>query len=390
MTRAGMLIGALLAVALVAHGSAHAEVGVTQDEIVIGALGVLTGPLANNGKTIYDGVQAVYERVNSQGGINGRKIRYVREDDRCQAADAIGAAKKLIYDDKVFIIHGGGCSNASLAAKPEIVQAKVPWVITASTADSLTDPVDPLIFTTMLAAWMESAAQLQRAIDTGAKRIAVVFQQDAWGRERFNALTVRLTKAGVTPVAQEELPPEPADATATALRIRDSKADAVILELFPKAAAIYMRDAYKIGFTPPTFGGSTIGDIDKFAKDVGIPGGVQQLQTLSAAGYVPDDPKMADWKKTIETMFPGDKFSIWHMFGIASGQFMVEALKKAGPDLTREKIAAILAHTSADTDSYGGPIACAPEDHQCYKTVSWFGLDKAGKVQLLGRTAVAR
>jgi len=390
MKRVAILSAATLALAVAASGSASAEVGVSQNEIVIGALGVLTGPLANNGQTIYDGAQAVYEQVNKQGGINGRKIKYVRADDRCQAADAIGAAKKLIYDDKVFLIHGGACSNASLAAKPEIVEAKVPWVITASTADSLSDPANPLIFTTMLAAWMESAAQLQRAIDLGAKRIAVVVQQDAWGRERVNALMGRFKKANITPVIQEELSPEPSDATAVALRIRESKADAVILELFPKAAAIYMRDAYKIGFTPPTFGGSTIGDVDKFAKDVGIPGAVQSLQTLSAAGYVPEDPKVAEWKKTIEAMYPGEKFSIWHMFGIASAQFMVEALKKAGPDLTREKIVEVLAHTSADTDTYGGPIACTPEDHQCYKTVSWFGLNKSGGVALLGRTTVSR
>lgn len=390
MTRGTFLSAVTIVVAVAISGSARAEVGVSQNEIVIGALGVLTGPLANNGQTIYDGAQAVYDQVNKQGGINGRKIKYVREDDRCQAADAIGAAKKLIYDDKVFLIHGGACSNASLAARPEIVEAKVPWVITASTADSLTDPPDPRIFTTMLAAWMESAAELQRAIDLGAKRIAVVVQQDAWGRERVAALSGRFKKANISPIIQEDMSPEPSDATAVALRIRESKADAVILALFPKAAAIYMRDAYKIGFTPPTFGGSTIGDVDKFAKDVGIPGAVQNLQTLSAAGYVPEDPKVAEWKKTIETMYPGDRFSIWHMFGIASAQFLVEALKKAGPDLTREKIIEVLAHTSVNADTYGGPIACTPEDHQCYKTVSWFGLDEKGGVKLLGRTTVTR
>jgi branched-chain amino acid transport system substrate-binding protein len=61
-----------------------------------------------------------------------------------------------------------------------------------------------------------------------------------------------------------------------------------------------------------------------------------------------------------------------------------------GPDLTREKIADVLAHTSVNTDTYGGPITCTPEDHQCYKTVSWFGLNKSGGVELLGRTTVSR
>ena len=63
-----------------------------------------------------DGAEAVYKEVNDAGGINGRKIVYVREDDRCDPASAIAAAKKLIFDQKVFMIHGGGCTNASHAA----------------------------------------------------------------------------------------------------------------------------------------------------------------------------------------------------------------------------------------------------------------------------------
>src|SRR6185437_3304862 len=104
----GLLVGAA--------SPAFAEVGVTDTEILIGALGVLTGPLYHNGKTIYDGVETVYNEVNAAGGINGRKIRYVREDDACKPDQAVPAVKKLIYEDKVFMIHGAGCSNASLAA----------------------------------------------------------------------------------------------------------------------------------------------------------------------------------------------------------------------------------------------------------------------------------
>jgi branched-chain amino acid transport system substrate-binding protein len=298
--------------------------------------------------------------------------------------------KKLIYEHQVFMIHGAACSNASLAEKPEIVRAGVPWVITASTADSLTDPVNPLIITTMLAAWAESAAQLQRAIDIGAKRIAIVLQQDAWGRERTAALLAEFKKHKIEPIVQEELPPEPSDATAAALRVKQANPDAVILELFPKAAAIYMRDAFKIGLAQPTFGGSALGDVDAFAKNVGIPDAVLNLQSLSAAGFVPEDPKMAEWKKIIESKYRGDNFSIWHMFGIASGEFVVAALKAAGPNLTREGIAKALSNLSLNPETYAGPITCTPNDHQCYKSVSWFGLDKTGKVVMLGRTNVTK
>jgi len=384
-----LIVGACALVLASGTGRA-AEPGLTDKEILIGHLGVLTGPLASTGKTVFDGIDAVYDRVNSEGGIYGRKIRYVSEDNRCQAAYGAAAAKKLIYEDNVFMIHGGACSNASLAEKPEILRANIPWVITASTADSLTDPVQPMIFTTSLAAWVESAAQLQRALDIGAKRIAVVLQTDAWGRERTAALMSQFKKRNVQPIVQEELPPEPSDATAAALRVKQANPDAVILELFPKAGAIYMRDAYKVGLTQPTFGGSALGDVDAFAKNVGVPEAVRNLQSLSMVGYTPDDPKVAEWKKIIESKYSGTNFGIWHMMGIASGEFVVAALRAAGPNLTREKLAQALAKQSLSPETYAGPIACTNEDHQCYKSVSWFTLDSNGKIVQLGRTTVTK
>ena len=87
-------MSAALIASMCVVGAANAEVGVTDNEIKIGALGVLTGPLAKYGNTVYDGIETVYEEANKSGGIHGRQLVYVREDDRCQAAEAVGAAKK--------------------------------------------------------------------------------------------------------------------------------------------------------------------------------------------------------------------------------------------------------------------------------------------------------
>lgn len=378
----------LTAVACIDQG-AHAEVGVTDDTITIGALGVLTGPLSIYGKTIFDGVETVYDETNKTGGINGRRLVYVREDDHCQPADAIGATKKLIYEDKVFMIHGGACSNASLAAKPEIEAAKIPWLITASNTDSLTDPVNPYIFTTNLAAWMESYVQVKFAVDHGYKRIAIISQHDAWGRARYEPVQAAMTSLSVKPVADEELAPDTNDATAAVLRLRAAKADAVIALLYPKAMFAYLRDASKVGFTPVVTGGTVIGDIDAFGKTVGVPGAIDSLRALAGVAYTPEDPAMAKWKTAVESAYPGSKFSTWHMMGIASGQFLVEALKRAGRDLTRQKIIDVLAHLSMRVDPYGGPLACTPQDHQCLKTVAWFAMID-GKVKQMGTTEVKR
>ena len=160
--------------------AARAETGVTDDTITIGGMGPLTGPFTNIVYPMLRAAQLVFEEANAAGGINGRKIVYVLEDDECLPEKAVGAVKKLIYEDKPLMIVGGGCSNAAIAQKSEIIAAKIPWVIVGSTADSLTDPVNPYIYASMSAAWMEVYAQLQFALEQDKKRIAVVWQPDAW------------------------------------------------------------------------------------------------------------------------------------------------------------------------------------------------------------------
>ena len=107
----------------------------------------------------------------------------VREDDYCKPEDGIAAVKKLIYEDKVFAIIGGGCSNATLAARPEIVKAGIHSSYSA-VADGISTPVAQHLH--------HAAHSLDREPRAGevrprqkAKKLAVVAQKDAWGRARY-------------------------------------------------------------------------------------------------------------------------------------------------------------------------------------------------------------
>ncbi|MBM3490193.1 MAG: hypothetical protein FJX68_07050 [Alphaproteobacteria bacterium] len=374
---AGLLTAALAFGADAAQ--AQQVVGITKDTIKIGGMGPLTGPLAGLVVPQLNGVQAVFEEANEAGGIHGRKIVYIKEDDECLPSKGVGAVKKLIHETQPFILVGGGCSNAAIAQKPEIVESKIPWVIVASTADSLTEPVDPYIFSSMSAAWMEVYGMLQHAIDQGKKRVAVLWQPDAWGKARIEPMYAALKKANIEPVLVEEVAVEPTDLTPVVLKLQAAKPDAVMLILFPKAAIPYLRDAYKLGFLPLSVGGSPLGEIDVIAKGTGTADAVKNLRSLAAAGYAPDDPHVAKWKAIIEKRFPGDRFNVLHMFGISAGQFAVEALRKVGPEPTREKIIQVMSTLSVQTDTYAGPLRCTPDDHQCHKTLGVFAL-KDGRI----------
>jgi branched-chain amino acid transport system substrate-binding protein len=370
--------------------AAQAQVpGVTADTIKIGSFGALTGPGYLYGTLPMNGIEVVFDQVNAAGGINGRKLELVREDDRCDPAAAIGAVKKLIFEDKVFAIIGGGCSNATFAAREVLDEAKIPVVIMASVHDGITTPVSPNIFSVALTSTIESQAQLEFAIAQGAKRIAVVSMRDAWGRARYTPLMEAFQKKGIKPVLDEEMAPDANDATAQVLRLKAANADAVLIVLYPKPAAIFMRDAQKLGFKPLAIGQTGIADPAAFEDQVGSPGATASFRTISMVRHTPEDPAVDKWRKAIETKFPGDRLSVYNLFGIGSAQVMVEALKRAGPDLTREKlIAALDGLTDFQTDVYGAGITCTKTDHRCNKAPAWIAKEPGKPVRVLGVTKV--
>jgi len=366
-------MGALLAGgALIGAAQAQDVPGVTKTEIKIGSFGSLTGPTYLYGKLTMNGVDAVFAKVNEEGGVNGRKLVLVREDDRCDPATAIAAVKKLVFEEKVFAIIGGGCSNAALGARPEIIKDKVPFQVFASVADGISEPVSPYIYTTMTTSSIEARSQVQYALDHGAKTIAVVAQHDAWGQSRYEPLMADMKKRGIKPAIDLEMTVDDNDATTQALKIAQVKADAIILELYAKPAAVLVRSLNKLGQSPMLIAQTAIADPVAFTKDVAIPGATDKFVTPAAVRYTPSSPEMKEWTTRIKKMFPNDNLSVFNLMGIGAGEALVAALKKAGPDLTRESYLDAWKHLKVDTDTYASTIECNdPVSHQCNQSPAW-------------------
>jgi branched-chain amino acid transport system substrate-binding protein len=362
--------------------AASAEVGVTDTTIKIGTFGAMTGPYYTYGKVVMDGAQVIFNEVNAKGGIHGRKIEYIREDDRCDAAAAITAAKKLIFEHQVFMLNAGGCSNPSVAARPEVEKANVPWVMLTSIAEQLYTPVAKTIWTTGMSASIESYAQVDHAIRSGKKRIGIIALQDAWGRGRYEPLMEYLKKNGITPVADVEIVDTANDATAQVLKLKQANPDAVMLLLYARSAAVYMRDAHKLGFKPYTIGTSATGDLVKLAEQVGFPEALDNMVSMSLVNHVPSDTEMDPWKVLLQKYYPGDEFQVNHIIGIGSGSAIVEVLQRVGKDLTRERFTEEMNKlTNWRTPIYAGPITCSVDDHRCNKYPGWVKLDvKTNKV----------
>jgi branched-chain amino acid transport system substrate-binding protein len=374
MTRS--TLATLFAIAL-SQTAVHAQEtqGVTDTEVKVGSFGPFAGPAFLFGKIAMNGIEVVFDKVNAEGGINGRKLVLVREDDSCRAEGAISAVKKLVSVEKVFALIGGACSNSTLAVRPEIEKSDVPFILNSATSDAITDPVAKNIYTSQVTATVESKAQLDYALAHNAKKIAVVAMKDAWGVSRYEPFMKYAKEKNVTLVENLELQADAPDATPQALKLKTSGADAVIVILYPKPAAIMLRDALKVGVDANWIGQTTINDLNAFNSQVGVPGALDKFVTITSTRFDPKDPQIAPWMERIKARFPGDEPSPFNMYGLGSAQVFVQALKLAGRDLTRDKFLAALGSLNGfKSDAYFGPITCHdPISHQCNQTVGWFG-----------------
>lgn len=378
-------LAAIAAVTIFSASSVYAQseqtYGVTDSEVRIGAFGPFGGAVYLYGKLVMNGVDAVFDKVNASGGVHGRKLVLVREDDNCKPEGSISAVKKLAYDAKVFAIIGGACSNATLASVPELVKAGIPMLVNSAVADGITDPPKKNIFTSQLTSGVESRAQVDYALAKGAKKLALVRMTDAWAMARYNPLMAYMKEKGLSFVSDLELGVDANDATPQALKLRAAGADAVVMILYPKPAAVLIRDSLKIGSNPVWVGQTAINDFAAFEKQVGVPNALVNFSTITGVAYQPTDPEMKDWADRLQKLFPNDELSTFNMNGIGSAQVLVEALTRAGKDLTRDKyLAALGSLKDFEVDAYAGNITCdAPKSHQCNASPGWLTL-KDGKV----------
>jgi branched-chain amino acid transport system substrate-binding protein len=349
--------------------------GVTNTEIRVGSFGPLTGPVYIYGKLTMNGVEVYFNELNKKGGVHGRKLVLVREDDLCKPEGGIAAVKKLVHDHKVFAIIGGGCSNATLAARPEIEKAGVPFHVFAAVADGIVDPAAANIYTTQLTASIESRAQVQWALDKGAKKLAIVAQHDAWGRSRYEPMLQDFKRRGLQVAADEEVTVDQNDGTAQALRLKASGADAVMLVGYPKPAAVLIRDSIKIGYKPLWIGQTAIQDLPALQNLIGIGGALADFVSITTIPGHPDNPQYAEWRKRLKDTFPNDDLSVFNLMGVAAAEVFGKVLDAAGKDLTREKFLA--AYSTIDnfkSSVYPGPITCKGT-HKCNQSPAFVKLE---------------
>jgi len=318
--------------------SAYAQQnGVTPDSVTIGAFGTITGPGSYIGLGGRDGASLAFKEINAAGGVNGRKLQMVFEDDANSPTRALAAVKKLVEEDKVFLLLSLGGSNATAATVDYVKESGVPMYVSIASAPRVTYPFVRTLFrggTTETSRYGELYAEF---LDTKykGKRIAILSGREEYPRNEGDATAAKL-KAwfNTEPVARLEFNVGDKDFTAQLSGAERANADVIAFFGNPAEAAIAIRQARDLGLKQPFFVGTTMVDPAFVAAARGAAEGVTgfSLIPLLPGSKQADMVKWeANWRREYPNAPPG-RPNNFDVLGYADAYVVAEALRRAGPN----------------------------------------------------------
>lgn len=232
-------------------GPARAQVN---EPLRIGMLLSLSGPAAPFGIPERDVVEVLVRKLNSEGGINGRKIELSVYDDATNPTESARGATHLIQQNKVVAIIGSTTGSGTLAGGPVAMRYEVPMVAPNGTlAVTLKEnKFYPWVFRSLSGDLTNTAVMFERAIAGGAKRVGLFYQEDAYGKNTADYLQELAKKANVTIVETATAPLKAIDLTSQATKIRNGNPDVVLIQASaPTLGAAFVRAARQVGLEAP-------------------------------------------------------------------------------------------------------------------------------------------
>jgi branched-chain amino acid transport system substrate-binding protein len=330
------LAGLVGLLAVIAAAPARAEDGVTDKEIVIGAGLDLTGAVANWGVNIKSGMEAVFNRVNEAGGVHGRKIKLVAYDHVYQPPKAVINAKRLVERDHVFVMMGHLGTPTTKAIKDYLEEKQVPDIFPATAAS---------IWTTSgkwhvgdLATYADQTWMIVDYLvkERKIRKIASFYQDDEYGLDGHLAGKARLKQMDLTYVAEVDYKRADIDFSSQAAKLKESGAEAVILQAVYREPPRLAEQCHAIGYYPLFIGPSPI------VVDKTIELGQKHVDGMMGVEIYPlptePGPFLDLYRADMKKYFPNLALDTTNLYGYQKAALFVEALQRNGRNLTRDSI----------------------------------------------------
>lgn len=332
--------------------SGAAEVGVKEDEILIGSFVALSGPVAAIGTPLANGMRAYFTELNANGGINGRKIRIIIEDDGFVPSKTVSAVRKMVEKDKVFAIVGGLGSNNCLAVMDYLVKKKVPFVYPASGATKLGFPAKENIFVVQPNYRTEGKVIAKFIYDKFTdKKIAFIHDDSEIGKEGAKYTAANLAVYNIEAVADVTFPTNNVDFSSYVLKLKEAGAEFVVYHGTVAAAASIRKEAVNIGYDFDMIVNYALADPVMFALAGDAWEGVYSTAWLPP--LAPDAPGVSNFYETYSKHYPEAGGFAYAAAGWVAAEVFTEAIRRCGDEVTYDNLIQAL----ESMDNWNGDLA---------------------------------
>ena len=355
------VLAVMASVAVAAQGKTPTEPpaasapGVSSGALVFGQSCALSGPAKALGEGMRLGITAAFEEANRAGGIHGRQLRLETLDDRYEPEAAIANTNQLIGEEQVFALIGAVGTPTSKAAEPIATEAGVPYVGAFTGAEFLRDARRrPTVINVRASYYQETEEMVERLTrDLGVKRIGILYQDDSYGRAGLAGTLQALHRRGMALVAEATYPRNTRAVKTAVLDLREGRPEAVIIVGAYEPVAEFIKWSRYLDFKPVFVNISFVGS-SALARALGSSGKdviVTQVVPFPHDRWI---PVVGQYHEALRAVAASAEPGFVSLEGYLTGRVAVEALRRAGPDPTRNGF--IEALQKAGTMDLGGFI----------------------------------
>lgn len=361
------LLAAVIA-AVPAAVSAQGAFGVTDTTIRVAVQDSLSGAYSQYGVPSLNGVRYVFDKVNAAGGIHGRKLEVVAEDDGCSPKQSVGVATKLASERAVIAVLGLTCSSAAVAVRDAVAPTTpIPFMSFSSgghtSSAAQLGGLKPNFFFVPPSVHAQGGAIVNFAMNVlKPARIAFIGQTDVYGKEGRQGVEAMLAQYGQKIVADETLESRSTDASPQILKLKAANPDVVIAFLYQVPAQILLRQAEDLGLKAIIVTSASVTDSSIYRS---LPqSALTNYYGSMLAKDVLDGPGMKPMMDEMQAKYRDVTFNPLVVSGVGAAESLVQALRSLGKDVTPEKLVAALDKIKdVNTNALSYPLTFTPGNH---------------------------
>jgi branched-chain amino acid transport system substrate-binding protein len=368
--------------------SAADQRGVTDTEIVIGTITDLSGVTAVQGVNNSDAIRMAFDEANAKGGVHGRKIKYIVEDNQYTVPRSVQAMNKLLNNDNIFLALSDGGTPMNDANMPAEFEKGVPNVLPLTAARSMYEPYNKLKFAQYASYYDQMRAAVKYfAEQRGRKKFCVMYQDSDFGKDVLAGVVAQTKAMGMEVAGTTAHRPTDTDFNAPVQKLKDAGCDAIMLGTIVRDTNIIIQTARKMGWDVDLVGQFAAYD----TAVASLPGGATEgtfCMTPALYAY-PDDPRpeVQDFAKRYQARY-GRPPNFHGEVGYTAASLVLLALDRAGRDLTTDGFIKGMESIHEYKDIFGSVLSFGPEQHHA-STSSFLTVVKNGRWVPVVETALS-